>query len=87
MIAVGFKSGLRIMKNYPAMIVLPAFTFITMGPIGPDFKKYFTTQRKIGVSYWHTLVNILMTICGTIGGYFYIYINYAEQFFYSPQIS
>ena len=91
LIALGFRSGLSIMKKYPAMIVLPAFTFITMGPIGikSDFKTYFINrnQRRIGVSYWHTLVNILMTICGTIGAYFYIYINYAEQFFYSAHYS
>ena len=84
MIAAGFKSGLRIIKNYPAMIVLPAFTFITMGPIGikSDIKTYFINRRKIGVSYWHILVNVLMAICGTIGGYFYIYLTYGEQFWY-----
>ena len=80
MIAAGFKSGLRIIKNYPAMIVLPAFTFITMGPIGikSDFKTFFINRRKIGVSYWHILVNVLMAICGTLGGYSYLY----EQFWY-----
>ena len=61
----------------------PTFSFWTLGPVQTNstftWKKGFciqTDSSKVGVSFFYTFINIMITICGSLCCYFTIFINY-----------
>ena len=81
--AIGFKNAWRLFWNYPATLLTPTFSFWTLGPIQTNstftWKKGFgfqTDSSKVGVSFFYTFINIIITFCGTLCCYFTAFINY-----------
>ena len=75
--AVGFTATMSLVFEYPAMVLLPVFSYWTIGP--PDtgrlcFKPSSRSHSVIGVSFFYTLLNCLMTIiCSSLSIYFTIF--------------
>ena len=85
--ALGMKKALQIIKKCPEILLMPLFSFITIGPIQTQSLKWdafvcnkMGNRKKIGVSYWHTLMNVFITMFCTIFGYILGYIFYSGQF-------
>ena len=83
--AIGLKKAWKLFWNYPATVLTPIFSYWTLGPVQTNstftWKKGFciqTDSSKVGVSFFYTLINILITFCGSLCCYFTVFINYAH---------
>ena len=93
-IAAGPKNTWQIFIKYPALILISVFSFWTIGPISPSPKKKWCKiplkSQYLGVSFWHTWINILLVIVTLSFLYtsFYLELNhyYSRDLYYS-QIS
>ena len=81
--AIGVKNAWRLFWNYPATLLTPTFSFWTLGPVQTNstftWKKGFciqTDSSKVGVSFFYTFINIIITFCGSLCCYFTAFINY-----------
>ena len=86
-VALGMKKALQIIKKCPEILLMPLFSFITIGPIQTQCLKWdafvcnkMGNRKKIGVSYWHTLMNVFITMFCTIFGYILGCIFYSSEF-------
>ena len=77
LVAVGFKKTFKIIINYPAMIITPMFSYWTFGPIKQDLQStskkkccnnFVTKSQFIGISFWHTWINTILSIICTATG-------------------
>ena len=72
--AVGLKGTISLFFEYPAMILLPVFSYWTIGP--PDtgrlcFKPRSRSDSVMGVSFFYSFLNSLMSIfCNALYFYF-----------------
>ena len=78
--AIGIKQTAKIITKYPAIFLTPVFSYWTIGPVKSvstvtSPKKCFSFKRQyLGVSYWHTWINTLITmICTLTGSCLYAY--------------
>ena len=75
--AIGIKQTVKIITKYPAIFLTPVFSYWTIGPVKSvstvtSPKKCFSFKRQyLGVSYWHTWINTLITMICTITGFFF----------------
>ena len=64
--SIGIKKTIKIIGEFPAMILTPAFSYWVFGPIS----SYSTSNwccggnNKLGVSFFHTWINVGITILG-----------------------
>ena len=66
-LALGIKKGMSTIMMYPALVMLPALSCVTFGPVseGRDiWSMYKKDEPKIQFSWRLTWVNMIMTICG-----------------------
>ena len=72
----GFKNTAKLVWQYPAMILTPIFSCWTMGPKKTNSTNksccgcWSSNDMRIGVSYFYTFLNCLMTICGSLFCFF-----------------
>ena len=59
----GFKKALTTVRDYPSIIMLPAFSIWTYGSIE---KGYCQTSQKIGLSFTNSCLNALYTLCVSV---------------------
>merc|ERR1712129_149190 len=59
----GFKKALATVRDYPAMIMLPAFSVWTYGSIEKGSCQYCQTSQKIGLSFLNSFLNGFYTLC------------------------
>ena len=77
----GFKKTAKLVWQYPAMLLTPIFSFWTMGPKKTASSKkaccgcWSSNDMRIGISFFYTFVNILITISGSLFGILIIYQN------------
>ena len=62
----GFKKALTTVRDYPAMIMLPAFSVWTYGSIEKGSCHNCQSSQKIGLSYTNSCLNVLYTLCVAI---------------------
>ena len=83
--AIGFKEAWKLFWNYPATVLTPIFSCWTLGPVqtnsriyvgGCTLKKKKKSSSKVGVSFFYTFINIIITFCGSLCCYFTAFINY-----------
>ena len=81
--AIGLKKAWKLFWNYPATVLTPIFSYWTLGPVQTNstftWKKGFciqTDSSKVGVSFFYTFINIMITFCGSLCCYFTAFINY-----------
>ena len=66
--ALGIKNAYKVLMKYPAIMLTPAFSVWTIGPTVNPIKSRcgYSGIKTFRVSYFHTLVNILITGAGCI---------------------
>ena len=72
-IGLGLRKTLRLIKDYPAMILTPMITYWSMAPVSKQnscelpFDVLTNNESKhIGVSFWHTWANFVISTLGGI---------------------
>ena len=60
--AVGFTATMSLVFEYPAMVLLPVFSYWTIGPPDTGSFCFKPSSRIIGVSFFYTFLNFFMTI-------------------------
>ena len=88
--ALGIRKATTTIIQFPAIVLTPAFTFWTFGPISSTscciYKK---NEPMIYLSYRFTWINALLTSCITVGllayAWFYDYyrVMYEPEYYYS----
>ena len=82
----GFANTSKLIWQYPAMVLTPIFTFWTMGPkktastITSCSGSWTSNDMRIGVSFFYTLFNALITITGSL---FCFLVNHRHPNFFS----
>ena len=81
--AIGLKKAWKLVWNYPATVLTPIFSYWTLGPVQTNstfsWKKGFciqTDSSEVGVSFFYTFINIMITFCGSLCCYLTAFINY-----------
>ena len=75
-VAIGIKKTFKILTTYPAIFLMPVFSYWTIGPVKTvstitfPFNCFDYKRRYLGVSYWHTWINTLITMICTLTGLF-----------------
>ena len=59
----GFKKALTPVRDYPAMIMLPAFSVWTYGSIEKGSCQNCQSSQKIGLSFLNSFLNGFYTLC------------------------
>ena len=68
--AVGWRNTLKLIWRYPPMVLTSIFSYWTIGPIIKTSRQccehWFQRVEAVGVSFYHTFVNILLTSIGSL---------------------
>ena len=59
----GFKNALTTIRDYPVMIMLPAFSIWTYGSIEKGSCQNCQSSQKIGLSFLNSFLNGFYTLC------------------------
>ena len=62
----GFKKALQTAKDYPSILLLPAFSIWTYGSIEKGSCKNCQSSQKIGLSFSNSCLNALYTFCVSV---------------------
>ena len=62
----GFKKALKTAKDYPSILLLPAFSVWTYGSIEKSSCQNFQSSQKIGLSFLNSCLNGLYTFCVSV---------------------
>ena len=66
--AMGLKNSVRVFVRYPSILLTPMISLVAFGPMESKQGNCCST-KKIGVSYWYTFVNFLITMCCSNANY------------------
>ena len=78
----GFKNTVKLVWQYPAMILTPIFSCWTMGPKKTNSTNksccgcWSSNDMRIGVSYFYSFLNCFLTISGSL---FCLLITYQKE--------
>ena len=62
----GFKKALQTAKDYPSILLLPAFSIWTYGSIEKGSCQNCQSSQKIGLSFSNSCLNGLYTLCVSV---------------------
>ena len=62
----GFKKALQTAKDYPSILLLPAFSIWTYGSIEKGSCQNCQSSQKIGLSFSNSCLNAIYTLCVSV---------------------
>ena len=75
----GFKKALQTAKDYPFILLLPAFSIWTYGSIKKGSYQNCHSSQKIGLSFSNSCLNALYTFCASVTASFMLISLYGYE--------
>ena len=83
-LALGIRSSFSTIRDFPAIVLTPIITFWSIGPVSPTNSfgcQMYSQNNLIGVSFWHTWINLIISSIFGIG-YTLQFLDYTEPDFW-----
>ena len=83
-LALGSRSSISTIRDFPAIVLTPIITFWSIGPVSPTSAsgcQMYSKNNLIGVSFWHTWMNLIISSIFGIG-YTLQFLDYTEPNFW-----
>ena len=81
-LALGVREAVKTILTYPALVILPAFTCLTFGPVSETGCIYQRGESRIQFSWRLTWVSVILTFCGAVVASVVIELNTGHEFYY-----